>query len=142
MIEVLCPNDSTLLGQVDSEDKVAEYLSHSICSVCGWSGRPQKTVLELLEEKAPDYISFGSQLWQKIRYKVWAVNVLAAQQGNALTTEQVIALVTSGLVIKELLQSGSLQVVQGVIQQMCQNNPAYNDIGAWAIAELKGYLGQ
>lgn len=105
------------------------------------STKPAPTALEILEQKATEYMTFGTQVFTTVSTKVWAVNVLAKSNGQPLTTPQLITLLTTSDTLEKSLKSGSLDTAKYVLGQLVIAFPQYADIGNAAVAQINDYQG-
>lgn len=99
------------------------------------------TDLELLEQKALEYMNFGRGLFVTISSKVWAVNVLAKNNGQGLTTPQLITLLTTSDSLEKALKTGSLDTAKYILGVLVGQFPQYADIGNGAVNSIKDYQG-
>ena len=65
-------------------------------------------ILETLENKSIEYIDFGTNLWEVVKRKVWAINTYNRSQNINLTTEQMTLLLSMSDVLEKSLKTGSL----------------------------------
>lgn len=100
------------------------------------------TDLQVLEVKAAEYMSFGRQVFATLSEKVWAINVMAKNEGHGLTTEQLIALLSTSDTIEKALKTGSLDTAKYILGLLVAQFPQYSDAGNEAIAVIKDYQGQ
>lgn len=99
------------------------------------------TDLQILELKAIDYRAFGSEVFESLSCKVWAINVLAKNEGHPLTTNQLIALLTTSDTLEKALKSGSLDTAKYILGQLIAAFPQYADAGNEAVAKINEYQG-
>lgn len=98
------------------------------------------TPLEVLQLKAVEYMAFGSNLFGIITQKVWAVNVLAKNNGQPLSPSQLLSLLQSSTSLQQTLESGSLATALYVISQLVAAFPQYSDIGSDATNQINQFM--
>lgn len=96
--------------------------------------------LAALEIKASEYISFGSQLYTKIKEKVWAINTLAISNGNPLTIQQTLTLLATSDTLEKSLKTGSLNTAKYVLTQLSGQLSQYADVCTYATNEINDFM--
>jgi hypothetical protein len=102
---------------------------------------PQST-LDILEAKSLDYIDFGTDLYTKIKQKVWAFNTLAASSGSPINTQSLMALLSASDNLEKALKTGSLDTAIYVCNQLKTDLPTYSGIADYAILQINTFLGR
>lgn len=100
------------------------------------------TALEILEQKAVEYRAFGSSVFDSVSIKIWAINVLAKNDGHPLSVNDLIALLTTSDTLEKALKSGSLDTATYILGQLVIAFPQYADVGNAAIAQINDYQGK
>jgi len=97
----------------------------------------QMTTLETLSEK---YILYGSQLYQTLKRKIWAVNTYNKSLGHELTIAEMTALLQTSDILQKALESGSLLTAISILQQLKVSLPSYSSVADFALADIAAFL--
>ena len=98
----------------------------------------QMAMLENLSEK---YILYGSQLYQTLKRKIWAVNTYNKSLGHELTITEMTALLQTSDILQKALESGSLLTAISILQQLKVSLPSYSSVADFALADIAAFLG-
>lgn len=97
----------------------------------------QMAMLEALSEK---YIVYGSQLYQTLKRKIWAVNTYNKSLGYELTIAEMTALLQTSDILQKALESGSLLTAISILQQLKVSLPSYSSVADFALADISAFL--
>jgi hypothetical protein len=101
---------------------------------------PIQSMLDTLEKTSVKYITFGKNLSDTLKQKMWAYNTLLSSTGNGLTTSQLAQLLslTDGLV--KSLETGSLLTAKDGLNYLKSVMPQYTNIVDYALSEIQRIL--
>jgi hypothetical protein len=100
---------------------------------------PEQTLSEL-EGKSVKYINFGTDLWNEIKKKVWALNTYNKSLGINLTSEQMTTLFATSDMLEKSLKTGSLLTAIYICNGLIITVPQYSSIANFALAEINGFV--
>lgn len=96
-------------------------------------------ILKVLEDKSGEYITFGTNLFLKIKKKVWAVNTLNKSKGIAMSIQDMYALLEMSDILEKTLRTGSLDTAKDALNQLKIALPLYATIADFAIGEINNF---
>jgi hypothetical protein len=99
------------------------------------------TLIDSLQNSSVAYIDFGSNLFDIMKQKTWALNTYLKIQGTPLTSQQMQTLLSASDMLQKCLETGSLLTAKDVITSMMSSLPQYSNIGTFAIAQINSFLG-
>lgn len=96
--------------------------------------------LSMLEEKADEYIEFGTNLWNTVKKKTFAINTYNRSQGLVLSIAEMKTLLASSDLLEKTLTTGSFDTAKDVAVGMSASLPQYKSISDFIILEINTYL--
>lgn len=94
-----------------------------------------------LEEKARNYIDFGTHLNELMTAKMWARNVSLKYAGSALTATEMVSLLNQAKQFTDAVTTGSLDTAKYILSQLKVSLSQYADIADFGIAQINSYMG-
>ena len=100
----------------------------------------EEEVLNYLEHKSKEYILFGSNLFNTVKQKIWAVNTHNKSKGIIMTSEQMLNLLGLSDTLEKTLKTGSLDTAKIVLNNLISVLPQYTSVGNYALNEINTFM--
>lgn len=127
--------------QLDADSFIASQGLNTTPEIVTIATPAAASLLSNLEDSAPSYIAFGTDLWEELKKKTWAYNTYLKITGSPLTTTQMQTLLTTTDMINKCLTTGSLLTAKDVLNALKAALPQYSTIADYAVTKINTFLG-